>query len=60
MTMRHECRNCKWSVLTFGDKVRCSNVRSGRTNVDIRDWCGKWEHENTEAEDDGKGISARN
>ena len=53
MTYRHECRNCKWSVLKFTNNVVCTNVRSGRTNVDIRDWCGKWEHENTEAEDDG-------
>lgn len=59
MTYRHECRNCKWSVLKFTNNVVCTNVRSGRNNVDIRDWCGKWEHENTEAEHDGKGISAR-
>ena len=60
MTYRHECRNCRWSVLSFNDNLHCVNVQSGRDNVDIRDWCGKWEHENTEAEDDGKGISARN
>lgn len=54
MTYRHECRNCRWSLLTFGDKVKCTNVRSGRINVDIRDWCGKWEHEN-----DSKELSVR-
>lgn len=57
MTYRHECRNCRWSLLTFGDKIKCVNVRSGRNNVQINDWCGKWEHEETK--DDGKGISSR-
>ena len=45
MTYKHECRNCRWSVLKFDNRFVCSNVKSGRNNVDISDWCGKWEAE---------------
>ena len=57
MTYRHECRNCRWCYQVTYERHRCAKADSGRNNVDVRDWCGKWEHEETK--DDGKGISSR-
>lgn len=50
MTYKHECRNCRWCYKTTYERYRCANVRSGRNNVQINDWCGKWEHEPTQKE----------
>ena len=47
MTYRHECRNCRWCYQVTYDRHRCAKADSGRNNVDVRDWCGKWEHEET-------------
>ena len=52
MTMRHECRNCRWSVLTFTDRIKCANAQSGKDNVGVSVWCRCWEHEQTETEDE--------
>ena len=52
MTYRHECRNCRWSVLTFTDRIKCANAQSGKDNVGVSVWCRCWEHEQTETDDE--------
>ena len=45
MTYKKECRNCRWLV-KYTSGVKCANVKSGKNNVDLRDWCSKWEEKN--------------
>lgn len=40
MTAKHDCMNCKWSYKAR-EGVRCSKT----AKPEVKQWCGKWEHE---------------
>ena len=42
MTYKHECNNCRWALRKYTGPV-CTNSKSGRKNVNERDWCMRWE-----------------
>lgn len=44
MTYKHECNNCRCALRKYTGPV-CTNSKSGRNNVNERDWCMRWEAE---------------
>lgn len=40
MTATHDCNNCKWAYKAR-EGVRCART----TEPEVKQWCGKWEHE---------------
>lgn len=55
MTYKHECRNCHWSVRKYKGML-CACLNSGRTNVNEKDWCMKWEAEDEQQLERVQGL----